>query len=92
MSEQVNLRALSRLQFMSSNRLLEDINCGSLQRIADAMELMAKNHSALLNELKWANEKIARVELHAKRLKGTNAALRAHLTRLRKKSTHSAVQ
>jgi hypothetical protein len=44
MSESENLRALSRKGWLGAGAL-EEINAGSLQRIADATELMAKRHT-----------------------------------------------
>lgn len=44
------LREESRKDF-TSNGTLENINAGTLQRIADATELMAKRHSELLSEI-----------------------------------------
>jgi valyl-tRNA synthetase len=47
----VTLRDTSR-KVWSSNDTLEAINAGSLQRIDDATEAMAKNHIALENQVK----------------------------------------
>jgi hypothetical protein len=65
---------------------LEEINSGSLQRIADAVELMAKNHAALLEERdrykrRWEEE----LDRRAARDQ-TISALRGVITKLKKKS------
>ena len=72
------LRAQSKLR-------LETINCGSLQRIADATELMARSHADLIAErdkyLKWYEREMAN-KLRAQRY---ISSLRGVITKLRKK-------
>jgi len=40
-------------QNWASGGSVEEINSGSLQRIADATEIMAQNYVTLQNDLKW---------------------------------------
>ena len=62
------------------------LNCGSLQRIADATELMASNYIALQNERdkykRWFEEESAIRYKMAKRM----AALSGVITKLKKKA------
>ena len=51
----MNMRELSRKEF-TSNGTVEHINCGSLQRIADALEKVAINYDLLLTIKKCAEE------------------------------------
>lgn len=64
---------------------IENINAGSLQRIADACELMAKNQQALINDRdmykRWYEEKRARCE----KLGYSIRAYKAIITKLRRK-------
>lgn len=63
----------------------EQINIGSLQRIADATEVMAKNYIELQRELekykRWYQEEVQRVSHRDKIIAG----LRGHITKLKKK-------
>ena len=45
----MNMREASK-HVWTSNNTVEQINCGSFQRIADACEVMAHNHAALIAE------------------------------------------
>ena len=49
-----NYRELSKQNWHNTNKnigvTIEQINCGSLQRIADACEIMAKNYNDLFTE------------------------------------------
>lgn len=80
-----NFRQISRQEWSAADTV-ESINAGSLQRIADATEAMAKGHVELANErdrLKgWAENRQQRIE----RLERQNAALRGVITRLRRKA------
>ena len=70
---------------VSVNASNDQLKVGCLQRIADATELMAKNHAALVADRdrfeKWYEEECA----EAKRLRGTIRALQGHITRLKNK-------
>lgn len=63
---------------------LEQINAGSLMRIADATEKMAHRHTELIEQRdrfeRWYKNELERVE----HLRRSNAALRGHLKRLKK--------
>lgn len=63
---------------------IEQINCGSLMRIADATELMAKEYQRLLDRAKWLEARAVRAEGETQRLARSNAALRGHLKRIKK--------
>jgi hypothetical protein len=80
-----NLRTISEEHWNSDSSSFDAINCGSLQRIADACELTAKNYRELLaerdNYQKWYREQRARVEARDRSI----AALRGQITKLRKK-------
>lgn len=75
-------------QNWDSRNTVEDINSGSLQRIADATEKMAGNYIQLQHDRdlykRWYEEQYATV----KRLCKSNAALRGHIKRL-KNLTHA---
>ena len=68
----------------SIDNAAETINCGSLQRIADACDLMAKNHSQLIAdrdrfELYWKEERATR-----ERRDRTISALNGVITKLKR--------
>lgn len=69
---------------LTNTTTIEQINCGSLQRIADATELMAKNYLELQrdrdNYKTWYNNKTR--EFNTMRL--TVSALRGQITKLKK--------
>ena len=71
----------------TENLTVEQINAGSLLRIADATELMAKNHAALVDErdryLRWYTQEVA----NGKRLHATIRGLRGTITRMKKEGT-----
>ena len=77
------LRDDSRKNWSATGKF-EDINAGSLQRIADATELMAKRYLELIDE----RDRLRRIydaEREAVcRLRSSNAALRGVITRMRK--------
>jgi hypothetical protein len=68
----------------TSNTSVEHINAGSLQRIADAMELSCKDRERL--ERNYANMRRWRDEAKAcsERLARSNAALRGVIKRMKK--------
>ncbi len=77
-------RDVSR-QDWQGNNTLADINAGSLQRIADACELMAKNYKQLVDERDryklWYENNVA----ENRRMVRTIGALRGVITRLKNK-------
>lgn len=64
---------------------VEKINTGSLQRIADATEAMAKNYISLQNSLEHYKNRCDRLEAENQHLRNSRAAIKAHNTRLKKK-------
>jgi hypothetical protein len=85
MSELKNFRDLSK-QGWEGNGTTENINIGSLQRIADAIEAMAQNFIELQNDRdlykRWYFEER---EISGK-LRSSNYHLRGHITRLKNKN------
>jgi IS1 family transposase len=64
----------------------EEIQFGAILRIADATEAMAKNYTDLQNQLArykqyWSDERKA-----TERLKRSNASLRGHIARIKRKN------
>lgn len=60
-----------------------ELQLGCLQRIADASELMARDHQSLVNRERWAQERADRLQKTCDRLARSNAALRGHLKRMK---------
>ena len=78
------MREASIKNWTSSDNTLEYINAGSWQRMADAMELMAKNHHDLQRERDdWEITYRATANIN-KRLEKSNAALRGHIKKLKR--------
>jgi len=82
-----NLRELSKQNFESANgNTLEAIGAGSLQRIADATELMAKNYLQLQTDRelykRWYNESKAQKEKLYRQI----SALKGVITKLKKRA------
>lgn len=71
----------------SSNGRIEEINSGSLQRIADATEVMAQNYVQLQNDRdmykRWWQEQQERTEKLRRRV----AALQGVITKMKNKAT-----
>lgn len=59
------------------------IKIGCLQRIADATELMAKDHARLVREAEWLKRRAENAEATATRLARSNAALRGVIRKLK---------
>jgi len=64
----------------------EQINTGCLQRIADAAELMAKNHAQLVRERDDYERRLRTIRGEVNRLDRSNAALRGVITRMKRKA------
>jgi hypothetical protein len=77
-----NFREVSKQNFTSDNTI-EHINAGSLQRIADATELMAKNYLQLQSDRdlykRWYNESSAQKAKLYRQI----SALRGVITKLK---------
>lgn len=72
-------------QNWNSSSSVDHINAGSLQRIADATEVMSQNYVQLQNE-RDSYKRIADSRYEAiKRLERSNSALRGQITKLKKK-------
>lgn len=83
-----NLRILSRdTQWQSTGGTvgINEVNCGSFLRIADSMEIMAKDRVQLERDLAWYKQKYTERGEEIKRLEKSNVALRGHLKRLKNK-------
>lgn len=78
-----NMRDESRKNWEAGNSL-EVINAGSLQRIADATEAMAKSYTALRSHADWLEQDRKRLQATIERLNHSNAALRGHLKRIKR--------
>ncbi len=77
------MRETSRKEFTSSDTV-EHINCGSLQRIADALEKVALNYDSLLRDKKWAEEMRDRYKNKLEFEMRRTAALRGVITKMKK--------
>ena len=78
-----NFKELSRKRW-SGNSTVENINCGSLQRIADASELMAKNWDNLIHDRDYYKKQSDLDRVYIKKLERGNAALRGHIKRIKR--------
>lgn len=63
---------------------LDQINCGSLLRIADAVEKMASSYDSLREDRDFYRQLYLDERAAAKKLARGNAALRGHLKRLKR--------
>lgn len=81
----MNFREHSKQNF-ESDKTVEHINAGSLQRIADATELMAKNYTNLQNDVDryrgWYKEGREEIDRLNKRISG----LKGVITKMKNKS------
>lgn len=72
------LRQESKKDWTSAGNL-EHINAGSLQRIADATEKMARNFTSLQEDLdlykRWYEQEKARVKVRDNQIRGLKGAL-----------------
>jgi hypothetical protein len=79
-----DFRKMSKTEYSSEAHTTDNINIGSLQRIADATELMAKNYQSLLNDVKYYKERYNESLDTRKKLIRRISALRGAITRLKK--------
>ncbi len=70
-------------QEYNSRGTTEDLNAGSLQRIADATEKMASNYVRMESDLQWYKEKFADKNKEIDRLGRVIAGLRGHIKRIK---------
>jgi len=81
-------RDQSRVNYGSHEEIpsIEKINCGSLLRIADATEVMAKNYQKLQESAeryeRWYHDESKRAKLAERRV----ASLKGVITKMRKKN------
>lgn len=78
-------RHVSKLEWNFDGASAETINCGSLQRIADACELMAKNHQALINERDQYKRWYETEKANHTSVARSNTSLKGTVTRLQRK-------
>lgn len=84
-----NLRDISKREWTSVQGNTGEVNCGSLQRIADAVEKVAQNYQALMTDRDYYKRRTEE-EINARhRLQRSYSALRANYTRLKAKSKNS---
>lgn len=82
----MKLRESSHKDWQSGDTI-EHINAGSLQRIADATELMAKNYAELIAERDQARRSETYWRDEADRIARSNNALRGVITKMKKART-----
>lgn len=73
----------------SSKPDIEEIQSGCLQRIADATEMMSKNHDALVRDRDIYKRLFRDSKDRIEQLERSNAALRGVITRLKKERTNN---
>lgn len=87
-TERKSFKELSRQIFSKSpieDTTYEMINAGSLQRIADATELMAKNHDDLIRRAQFLEESRNNWRSQAEASQRQVNALKGVITKLKKK-------
>lgn len=81
-----NFRDGSKRQWSSENNLtIAEINCGSMQRIADACEKMCTDRDSIERRLGYAQVHAEQMQRLLDTEKRRSAALRGVISRLRKK-------
>lgn len=70
----------------NTNVSVEDLNAGSFQRMADALELIAEDKKKLLKEVEYLTNSRKRYIEENKVLKLKNSALRGVITKLKNKA------
>lgn len=80
-------RDISKQNWGTGEKLpsIEQINTGSLQRIADAVEVMSRSHAALLSERDSYKRQYEHQRDYVAALERRVAALRGVVTKLKKK-------
>ena len=82
-----SMRTISKNNYKSAEgSTLDVINTGSLQRIADATELMAQNYLKLQRDLDFYKGLYNRTKERLVSLEKTNRSLKGWVTRLKKQS------
>lgn len=83
-----NFRDESRVNYgLTSDRNLtqKDLQLGCLLRIADASEVMAKNHNRLIDEARHQTNRADRLQRELDTERRRSAALRGHIKRMKAK-------
>jgi len=78
-----NMRENSKASWTGKGTM-EDINCGSLQRIADAVEKMAESYDRVREERDRLKKRVEWRDETIERLHHQNCGLRGYITRLKK--------
>jgi regulator of replication initiation timing len=83
-----NYRELSKRELgnVGDNYGLDQVNAGSLQRIADAAEMMAQNYIETQEMLLKVNRQNSALRLENKKLKESRAGHKAAFTKLKNKT------
>lgn len=81
-----NMREASKNTW-ASNSSVEHINCGSLQRIADATEKMAANYDQMRLDRDWQKARADRNSATNQRLRNRIAGLRGYIKRMKRGAT-----
>lgn len=79
-----NCREESKQNWISRGNT-EDINAGSMQRMADALELIAKDRQKLIDDKEYYQESAKRYQECYENEQRRVAALKGVITKLRKK-------
>lgn len=82
-----NFKESSRKEWNNSGPVsIEEINAGSLQRIATATELMSQNYLRLQNDVSYLSERNRGHMATIARMEKQIAAYKGHINRLKKQS------
>ncbi len=77
------LRDISKMTWIACDKTLASINTGSLQRIADATELMARRHTELIRERDNYERYYREAQQRNQQLERCLAAAKGQITKLR---------
>lgn len=82
-----NLKELSKNEFGPTgvSPTIDQINCGSLQRIADATEKMATGYIQMERDLKWYKQKFEEVSKTRNALERKISSMKGVITKLKNK-------
>lgn len=79
-----NQREVSRQNWKANGPTVEEINAGSLQRIADAVEKMAQSYDAMRTDRDYWKDRAEWRMAEITRLERSNRSLRGVITRLKR--------
>jgi len=83
-----NFDEASRFKYCSNTPTHQDLKLGCLQRIADATELMAKDHAKLIRDLERSERARKSWMQEFLRVSKQASALRGVITKLKNKQKH----